>query len=392
MIRRFHVVVLLILCTGAVVNECSAQRPGLDVTAQPTDRKPGPALSASEITAGLESHDRALFIKGGWIRDPFITLGPDGYYYLTGTQPVANDPRESIEPYNTGLGPQSIVGWQCRIDRSKDLVTWESLGTPFTLRDGIWAKARPKRFKDVDQKQWRLWAPELHWLGERWALVHTSPSPVAGANLSLTEGSALARPWANPMGTDIKKKHDPSLFKNNDGTWWMIWGATSIAPLKPDFSGFAADPVRIGPSGETAKMGHEGCLLHKIGDKYVLFGTGWSTGQMRRGSYNLYYATADNITGPYSERKFAGRFLGHGTPFRAKDGKWWCTAFFNANVPPIGNENVATRDLSETAHSLNEQGTTIVPLEVRILDDGQIHIRAKDPAYATPGPDEAQEF
>ena len=48
----------------------------------------------------------------------------------------------------------------------------------------------------------------------------------------------------------------------------------------------------------------------------MLFGTGWSTGQMRRGSYNLYYATADKITGPYSERKFAGRFLGHGTPFK----------------------------------------------------------------------------
>ena len=59
------------------------------------------------------------------------------------------------------------------------------------------------------------------------------------------------------------------------------------------------------------------------------------TGKMRRGSYNLYYATADQIGGPYSERKFVGRFLGHGTPFQDHEGRWWCTAFFNANIPPL---------------------------------------------------------
>ena len=70
--------------------------------------------------------------------------------------------------------------------------------------------------------------------------------------------------------------------------------------------------------------------MRKIGNKYVHFGTAWSTDRGRQGSYNLYYCTADKITGPYGPRKFAGRFLGHGTPFQDKDGKWWCTAFFNA--------------------------------------------------------------
>jgi arylsulfatase len=139
-------------------------------------------------------------------------------------------------------------------------------------------------------------------------------------------------------------------------------------------------------------MGHEGCLIEKIHDKYVLFGTGWSTGQMRRGSYNLYYATADKITGPYSERQFAGRFLGHGTPFQDGEGRWWCTAFFNANVPPLERDGIQTRDLSHTAQTINRRGTTLVPLEVRTRADGSLSIRAKDPAYAQPGPDEAQAF
>ncbi len=352
---------------------------------------PSPA-SRAEIEAGLKAHDRALFVKRGWIRDPYIAIGPEGNYYLTGTTPLPDDPRQTTDPYNTGLGPLSIVGWKMQVWRSKDLIEWESLGTPFSLKDGIWFREKPDAFKSVPESQWRLWAPELHWVGDRWALVHTSPSPVAGANLSLTKGAEVAGPWENPMGATIQRRHDPSLFHDDDGTWWMVWGATSIAPLKPDFSGFAAQPANIGPSGEAKAMGHEGCLLHKIGDKYVLFGTGWSTGQMRRGSYNLYYATADNLTGPYSERKFVGRFLGHGTPFKDKQGRWWCTGFFNANVPPLSRDGIETKDIGDNAKTINEQGVTLVPLEVTVLADGDIQIRAVAPGYATPGPDESQQF
>ena len=356
----------------------------------------GPVVAApmkrKVLEAGLESHNRALFVKSGWIRDPFINRGPDGAYYLTGTTPLPDEPRYQNEPYNTGLGDESIVGWKMQAWRSKNLIDWESLGTPFDLTDGIWASEKPEAFKAVDQRQWRLWAPELHWLGDRWALVHTSPSPVSGANLSLTNGSGVDGPWSNPMGAAIRKRHDPSLFRDDDGTWWMIWGATQIAPLASDFSRFTDSPTKIGPSGESSKMGHEGCLMHRIGNKYVLFGTGWSTGQMRRGSYNLYYATADNIKGPYSERKFAGRFLGHGTPFQDDEGRWWCTAFYNANMPPLSTDGIQGRDLSNTAYTINQQGVTIVPLDVSVSGDGEVDIRAKGPHYSLPGPDEAQQF
>jgi arylsulfatase len=350
------------------------------------------AMNEEAITAGLKSHDRALHIKNGWMRDPYIVLAPDGFYYLTGTTMQPDDPAEASDQYNIGLFEQSRVGWKAQVWRSRELVRWEYLGAPFSLKDGIWFKEQPQQFVKVDEKQWRLWAPELHWLGARWALVHTSPAPVAGANLALTKGPDVKGPWENPLGAKIQNRHDPSLFKDDDGTWWLIWGATEIAPLKPDFSDFAAAPTCIGPSGEFSKIGHEGCLMRKISGKYVLLGTGWSTGKMRKGSYNLYYAVADGITGPYGERKFAGRFLGHGTLFRDKQGRPWCTAFFNANVPPLSREGIETRDLSETAQTINEQGVTIVPLAVCVRDDGDVSIGAKDPAYATPGPDEAQKF
>lgn len=349
-------------------------------------------MSRKVLERGLQSHDKALFVHNAWIRDPYIATGPDGAFYLTGTTSNKNDPREKSDPYNSGLGNESLVGHTARVWKSKNLIDWESLGAPFSLTDGIWYETNRAAFGKTDKKQWRLWAPELHWTGSQWALVHTSPSPVKGANLSLSSGTEVSGSWENPMGEKIGKRHDPSLFKDDDGTWWLVYGATSIAPLKPDFSGLAGEAVNIKPSGDTAKMGHEGCLIMKIKGKYVLFGTGWSTGKMRRGSYNLYYATADEITGPYRERRFAGRFLGHGTPFQDGEGRWWCTAFYNGNVPTLSREGIQSSDLSDTAQTINHRGTTLVPLDVRLLENGELHIRAKDLDYATPGPDEAQKF
>ncbi len=388
MIRHILTFALLIVISNGVFANNTPEIPAGPV--------PKP-MSRSQIEAGLQSHDHALFIKSDWIRDPYIILGPDDFYYLTGTTMAPKDPDEESDPYNVGLGPKSAVGRYCRVWRSKDLVEWEYLGTPFDLTKTAYVQ-EGKLAKSALKNQ-PLWAPELHWLGTRWALVHC---PARTASLALTHDSKIKGPWTHPMGTRLGQKHDPSLFKNDDGTWYMLWGNTWVAPLSRDFTEFTAEPVRIDPAGSRPdpkqpgrtifRVGHEGATMRKIGRKYVHFGTAWSTDLPRKGSYNLYYCTSDHITGPYGPRRFAGRFLGHGTPFQTRDGRWWCTAFFNANLQPLPREGIETRDLREDAQTINQRGTTIVPLELRILSDGDIRFRAIDPAYATPGPDEAQKF
>jgi xylan 1,4-beta-xylosidase len=192
------------------------------------------------------------------------------------------------------------------------------------------------------------------------------------------------------MEERIGHRHDPSLFRDDDGTFWMIWGAAFIAPLRKDLTDFAAAPSRIAPSDRP--IGHEGCCIRMIGGKYVLFGTGWSADTMRKGTYNLNYCVADQIAGPCGERQFAGRFLGHGIPIQDKQGRWWSTAFYNANKPPVEQTLQPGARLDDTATIINPQGVTIVPLAATLSPSGAVRIRAKVRAYAIPGAEEVQKF
>jgi len=347
---------------------------------QPTD-------TPAQIAAGLKSHDRALHIAGFWIRDPYITRGPDGTYYLTGTIPPNEETRAAGDDPTPGV----------RVWTSPDLITWKYYGKIYT--------------PDLtDSKNKNIWAPELHWLPaqNRWALIHC-PRENSRLVLGPIGEKTPKGPWtdAMPPAKLVPDKHDASILADTDGTIWLIWNSKmqiyTVAPLNKTLTDYAAKPVNITPAGKrtgkisgetTNRMGHEGPGILKFPDskKYLWFGTAWSTDIGRRGSYNLYYATADNPTGPYGPRRFLGRFLGHGYPFQSPDGRWWCTAFTNADTPPLPKETIQTRDLSDAPYTINKGGTTIVPLDIKILPDGDIQIRPTDPAYATPGPDEAQKF
>ena len=341
---------------------------------------------AKEIKTALVAHNRAIHVKDGWIRDPYIVKSPDGFFYFTGTTQLSTRKELPEDRYTSGK-----VGYEVQAWKTKDFIHWKSMGVIYSLKDGIWYTAKPENFKTGEEFRWRLWAPEFNFINGRVVLVNTSPSPVNGGNFSVATGLKPRRPWTNPIGDKIGRIHDPSLFQDDDGTCWLIWGGTTIAPLKPDLSDFSGEPVNIGPTGEFTNVGYEGCLIRKIQGKYVLFGTTWSTGKGRKGTYNLYYATADKITGPYGERKFAGRFLGHGTLFQDNAGRWWCTAFFNGNVPPLSREGIQTKELSDNAYTLNEQGLNLVPMEIRKVGN-DIVIKSTDPDYAIPGPEELQKF
>ncbi len=353
------------------------------------------------LLQSLQQHDKAVHMLGDtWMRDPFITLAPDGFYYLTYT---AN---------NNDL-PDSMAAITCM--RSKDLVAWQNLGILWRADNSVWGRKLLARAAEnnakattphdttgylkvpasgniaassigVAIKPAMIWAPEIHLVQNKWVIMHTSNQGMA--NLMLTNGPDLTSPWQEPFAGDMGRRHDPSLFTDDDGSHWMVYACTKIMKLKPDFTGFEGNEISIAPSNR--KLGHEGSFIMKMKDRYVLFGTGWSRDTLRHGTYNLYYATSDRLTGGYGERKFAGRFLGHGTIFQDKAGKWWCTAFLNGAYQ--SPEKVAKQNVDASkATTINKQGLTLVPIDF-VWQNGDIVVKVLDEHYAHPGKEEIQHF
>ncbi|MCV9389303.1 family 43 glycosylhydrolase [Reichenbachiella ulvae] len=327
-----------------------------------------------QLPVEVMQHKKAIHPIDDWMRDPFITLGPDSRYYMTMTQ-QKNEEGDDLMPVYV----------------SDDLWNWEKIGFPYSIRKASNAEEFEARLAEKNEERddpmpMRLWAPEMHWVDDHWVYIHTSNTGLG--NLIQTKGTDLFE-LKSQWGSNFRRKHDPFLFQDDDGSKYLVYKCTEIVKLKDDLSGTDGEPVQIGPSNR--KMGHEGAFIIKYKGKYVLFGTAWSTDEMRHGTYNLYYCTSDNLMGPYGERKFAGRFLGHGTLFLDKQDRWWCTAFYNANKPPISPQEAKTGDQSDTAYTINKQGLTLVPMEIK-MENGEVIIRPKDPDYGYPGKEEVQQF
>jgi beta-xylosidase len=101
--------------------------------------------------------------------------------------------------------------------------------------------------------------------------------------------------------------HDHSLFFDDDGRVYMVYGAGKIKmiELEPDFSGVKTGvPEKVIienagiPSGTGPGLPAEGSQLFKVNGKYYLFNISWPRGSMR----TVIVHRADNISGPYEGR------------------------------------------------------------------------------------------
>lgn len=78
------------------------------------------------------------------MRDTWVTLGPNGYYYMTGT---------TVAPNRIFRGQLHCWDWNdgLYLWRSKDMKTWESCGLIWSLeRDGTWQK-EPKIYRTDEE-------------------------------------------------------------------------------------------------------------------------------------------------------------------------------------------------------------------------------------------------
>jgi beta-xylosidase len=126
--------------------------------------------------------------------------------------------------------------------------------------------------------------------------------------------------------------HDHSLFFDDDGRVYMIYGAGKLrlVELNSDLSGVKPGSEQVvienasAPSGNNIGLPAEGSQLFKINGKYYLFNITWPRGGMR----TVVVHRADKITGPYAGR-LALQDLGvaQGGLIDTPEGAWYAYLF-----------------------------------------------------------------
>jgi hypothetical protein len=316
----------------------------------------GPTLllhTRGELPARLRSNEQSglalprlepLFDQ--FLRDTSIVLAGDGNYYMTGT---------------TGGPEMMIVTSDLSVWKSPDLTHWSPVRELPRQSTVVWNLDRdgPKWMQALvirDGEPFRpLWAPEIHYLSHTFWIPFSVPRhgiTILKSTTGKAEGPyEVALKPDEPLSSGI----DASLFQDDDGTVYSLYGGGWIAKMKPDMSGLA-EPYRHIASASGREVGFEGVYLFKDHGLYHLCAADFVLGE-----YNTYIATAKSLNGPWSERYLAVPHAGHANLFRDKRGRVWSTFF--------GNDR----------HSPYHAKPGIVPL----VQDAKGRFRP-DPAYVAP--------
>lgn len=172
------------------------------------------------------------------LKDAAIGRGPDGTWYMVGTEGVAAGEQAIDWSRNKGI----------RLWKSRDRAQWTDLGYVWDIqRDAVkspksaWQMAghldltcgaKPRIGRAIA-------APEVHFVKNTFLITYSMNGSGIGL-LKSTTGKAEG-PYED-MGKLIAHARDASLFEEG-GTVYLVWGEGFCAKLKEDFSGVEG-PVR----------------------------------------------------------------------------------------------------------------------------------------------------
>lgn len=172
-----------------------------------------------------------------------------------------------------------------RLFSSPDLVQWTDLGEIFDLA------------RDVTWESQRAWAPMLTERGGRFYLYYSANDNIGVAVAASPLGPYLDRgsPIV-PAGAFSGRAIDPSVFVDDDGTAYLLWGnsVAHMAPLTDDMLSIRTDELR----SWVIDSFREAPWIHKCGSTYVL---SWSMNDTREPTYQVQAATSASLDGPWTD-------------------------------------------------------------------------------------------
>ncbi|MNQ95949.1 Glycosyl hydrolases family 43 [compost metagenome] len=245
------------------------------------------------------------------IRDPHISTGPDGTYYMTGTSDQPN--RDFWDANN-----------QLHLWSSQDLKEWQHVAK-------VWDLAENGTWENHIYEKPCLWAPEMIYLYGTFWITYSLQG--GGTGLIKSVSGQAAGPYID-MGRMTNTDIDSSLFQDDDGQVYFVWQDGKIARMKTNMTGFAEDPRKLLCS-DGQRVGYEGAFIVKYKGKYILGAAEWNGDKRVDGTYDLMYAVADELYGPYTPRRLAVPHGGHGTMFIDRQGRLLSTFFGNDRTAPF---------------------------------------------------------
>jgi beta-xylosidase len=265
------------------------------------------------------------------LNDPSICAGPDGWYYLTGT---AETP--------------GIRMW-----KSRSLTDWTPMGI-------VSDKAAA--------------SPEVHYFRGTFWLTYADQG--GGTGLMRSETGSADGPYAD-LGMVTGDGNDASLFVDDDGTVYWVYGDGNIARMKDDASGLVEKPCRVEipawkQGGKIDKpsrtgdlrIGSYGAHMKKINGLYFLFCAD-PFERMGSDAVDTFVAVSSHVYGPYSRRYLAIPHGGQATFFTGGDGELYAAFMGNGTYSAVRNRPAVVRmELSEDDF--------IRPAADTILEKGQV--------------------
>ena len=268
----------------------------------------------------------------GWYADPEAAVFDNQYWIY---------PTTSLK-YSAQVGFDAFS--------SPDLVHWTKHADVLDIKDIPWAKKA-------------LWAPAMIEKDGKYYFFFgandiQSDKEIGGIGVAVSDKPE--GPFKDLLGKPLigafhngAQPIDQFVFKDDDGTYYMIYGGwkhANIVRLKPDFTG--VEPMADGTVFREITPGPEyveGPMMFKRNGKYYLM---WSEGGWTGPDYSVAYAIADKVTGPF---KRIGKILeqdpkvatgaGHNSLFHvARDDSWYIVYHRHPLGDTVGNDRVTCID------------------------------------------------
>lgn len=212
------------------------------------------------------------------------------------------------------------------IMKSNDLVNWQLLNYAYDTLGDVDALNLANGENAYGRGSW---ASSLRF--HEGTYYVTTFAQTTGKTYIFTTKDIENEPWK--MTSFQPSYHDHSLFFDDDGRVYMIYGAGDLRliELNADLSGVkpgTKEQVIIqdasAAAGPDIMLPAEGSQLFKVNDQYYLFTITWPRGGMR----TVVVHRADNITGPYeSKLALQDKGVAQGGLIDTPDGDWYAYLF-----------------------------------------------------------------